>query len=168
MIECIEEFSTKLEANVFVEDNSFRERNIEIRLPRSIHDSRAAVPEICSKPVRSDDRWICKAGSVEVTIQLRLHRSTRHQLTLRTSPAELRPVFTDTKDVLGICIGNRQSAARLDGDNARYTPRSQHRARDPAMWAGKVPRLAKYESMSSVETGPPPTLPGRILIPQCQ
>ena len=65
MIQCVEELSAKLNAaslNGPIEQSSFGERDIQVRLPRAIHDTCGAVSKARPNTVRTNNWRFCKTS----------------------------------------------------------------------------------------------------------
>src|SRR5882724_11635379 len=77
-------------------------------------------------------------------------------------------IFTDAKHICGVCFGDGQSAAGLNGHYRSHGPATQDSSRHAAWRAWNRPGAAENESMRAVEAGASPPLPGRVLVAERQ
>ena len=89
-------------------------------------------------------------------------------MVLRAVTGQLCAIFAYTEHVVGIGVGDSESATRLDGGYYSQIPTTKDRTLEPARPAGECPDSAEHEPVGAIEAGPSPSLASRVLVPQSQ
>src|SRR5579864_135636 len=129
MVQCIEEFGTKLKATFLerpIHHQSLGKCEIYVRLPWAVNDPGSAVPKPCADAIRPNNWRSRKTGRIEIAFQFRLQRSALDQVVRRAGPTQLCPVFAYSENIVGIGVCDGKSTTRLNRNYGGKVPPSEN------------------------------------------